>query len=346
MQGALDGLQAVFVIFLLIGAGIFVAWRKWVTPETARALPRIIVNIGMPCTVVYSLYSNFVTAREAADAAGQSVQLQTELVPPWIPLLLLFTILPLSFLAGLLAARICRIPRGRRGVFTVLFAFSNSVFVGFPIAQALFHDAGMTYAVYYYMANSTTFWIFGYYMIRRDADIINGRTSKISVLEVLKKFATPPLIAILVMFGIILLGIRLPGIVLETCKYASGLTTPLSLMFTGCMIYKAGLSGIKYEKGLGAVLAGRFVLTPAMCFGACMLAVWLLSPGAKNARTDELILMRNVLTVQTGLPVMTQSVIVSQHYGADARFATRGTVWTTLASLVTIPLTVLLFQII
>lgn len=340
IQDAFDGLQAVLVIFLLIGTGVFVAWRKWLTPDVAKALPRLITNFALPCNIVSSFYNNFAAAQKTAGAS------QSELVAPWIPLLIVFVVVPVTFIIGSVAARIFRIPRERRGVFTVLFALSNSVFIGFPVAQALFGDAGMTYAVYYYMANTTCFWTLGYIMIRRDADFIRGETSKIGVGEVLKKLATPSLITILVMFGVILSGIELPQFVLKFSQYGGALTTPLSLIFTGCMIYEAGLSGIKYEKGIGAVLAGRFLLTPALCFGACMLAIGWLSGGASQARLDEFTLMRNVLTVQIGLPVMTLSVIVSQRYGADALYATRGVVWTTLASLITIPLFVLLFQFI
>lgn len=337
MEGALSGIQAVIVIFVLIGIGMFVSWRKWVTPDVAKAFPRIIINIAMPCTVVSSLYGNFVAADETTQAQN---------IAPWIPLVIAFAALIVSFLLALLVARILRVPRERRGVFTVLFSFSNSVFIGFPVAQALFGDPGMTYAVYYYIANTTCFWTIGYIMIRRDADFLHGETSRIGVAEILRKLATPPLIAILITFGVILTGLRLPSFVLDICKYGGGLTTPLSLLFTGCMIYEAGLSGIKYEKGMGTVLLGRFALTPALCFGVCILAILLLKPGMPQANVQEITLMRNVLTVQTGLPVMTQSVIVAQHYGADARFATRGMVWTALASLLTIPLTVLLFQVI
>lgn len=345
MQGAFDGLQAVFVIFLLIGAGVLAAWRKWLSPDMARALPTIIINIALPCNVASSLYSNFVTARADAEAAGQLGLLQSELVSPWIPLLIAFLCMLVSYLLALPFARIFRIPRERRGVFTVLFAFSNSVFIGFPMAQALFGDPGMTYAVYYYLVNTTFFWTLGYSAIRRDADFIRGEQSKIGAGEVLKKLVTPPLIATLLMFGVIISGLKLPQIVLEACRYGGALTTPLSLMFAGCMIYEAGLSGFKYEKGIGPVLFGRFVLNPGICFDVCALAILLLSP-APQARVDELYFMRNVLTVQTGLPAMTLTVIVSQHYGADVLYATRGFVWTTLASLLTIPLTVLLFQFI
>lgn len=337
MGGALSGILAVAVIFVLIGVGIFAAWRKWLPPEAARALPRVIVGFALPCNVVTSLYGSF------ANMDGTA---QTALAPLWLPIAISFgTLLASYFLAQGIARLLC-IPDTRRGVFTVLFSFSNSVFIGFPVAQALFGDAGMTYAVYYYLANTTCFWTLGYLAIRRDADRINGEASRIGVGEVLKKLVTPPLMTILAMFIVILTGLKLPQFVLTVCQYGGGLTTPLSLIFTGCMIFEAGLKSLKYERGLGAAMGGRFVINPAMCLGVCALIIPLLGVGASQARIDELILMRNVLTVQIGLPVMTQSVIVSQRYGADALYATRGVVWTTLASLATIPLTVLLFQII
>ena len=340
MEGALSGILAVAVIFVLIGVGIFAAWRKWLPPEAAHALPRLIVGFGLPCNVVTSLYGNFVTAREAGGGV------QSELVAPWLPLAIAFGTLFISFMLAQLAARILRIPETRRGVFSVLFSFSNSVFIGFPVAHALFPDAGMTYAVYYYLANSTSFWTMGYLMMRRDADRLRGEVTRVSVGEVAKKLVTPPLIAILVMFAVILSGLHLPQFVLTVCEYGGGLTTPLSLIFTGCMIWEAGRKSLRYEKGIGTILLGRFVINPAMCIGVCALVVALLAPTASKAKLGELVLMRNVLAVQIGLPVMTQSVIVSQRYGADALYATRGVVWTTLASLITIPLTVLLFQFI
>ncbi len=339
IAGALEGLQAVLIVFLLIGAGVLAAWRKWLSPDTARALPRLIMNFALPCNIVTSFYSSFSSAREDVHAAAQ-----TQLVPPWIPLLIAFAVVLLSFAAGFLAARVFRIPRERRGVFIALFALSNSVFIGFPVAQALFGDKGMTYAVYYYLANTTCFWTLGYTLIRRDADFVRGEQSQIKAGEVFKNLVTPPLVTIAVMFIVVFSGIKLPQIVLDFGKYGGGLTTPLSLIFTGCTIFEAGIKGLRYERGIGAVMFGRFVLTPAMCFFACMLAFSLLLPGAVQARVDELILMRNVLTTQIGLPVMTLTVIVSQRYGADALYATRGVVWTTLASLVTIPAMVLLFQ--
>lgn len=313
-----EAIKAVFVIFIMIGAGIFVSWRKWVSREAAGSFPKIVIYLSLPCLIITS-FSAF-TRQQLSDA--------------WLPLAIIFLLMPLSYVIGRLATRVFRIPKQRRGVFTVLFSFSNSVFIGFPVAQALFGDAGMEFAVYFYLANSIAFWLLGYYAIRRDADIINGKHSKVSVKEILSKTLSVPIVMVLVMTAFVMLEVRMPSIVTEPARYIGAMTSPLSLMFMGCIIYQYGVKGMKYEKGIGPVMLGRFVVIPAIVFGVCTMAAGLMEPGMVSM---DLEMMRNVFTMQSALPVMTQTVIVSDLYGADTAYATKNVVWTTLAALLTIP---------
>lgn len=316
-----NSLQAVFIIFALIGAGVFASQRKWVSEQAASAFPKLIINLTLPGTVVYSLYSNFTRQR---------------LVEAWLPLLIVFVILPLSYALGAVFARVFRIEPTRRGVFTVLFSFSNSMFIGFPVAQALFGDSGMPYAVFYYLANTTCFWVLGNYAIRADADRINGRTSRFKLRDALGKLISAPIVTIAVMFAVIFSGLKLPDFVVTTARYLGGATTPLSLIFMGSMIYQMGFSGMKWEKSVLPVLLGRFVLIPALCFGVCLLAGQVFEP------FDEFALMRNVYTIQTGLPAMMQTSIIAGLYGADMQYATKNVFYTTLFSLITIPVYMIL----
>ncbi len=321
----LDSLEAVFIIFALVGAGIFVSWRKWVSRETAKAFPKIVINLAVPGTIVYSLYHNF-TRQQLIDA--------------WLPLLIIFFAVISSYYAARLFARLLKIPAHRRGVFVVAFAFSNSSFIGFPVAQALFGDPGMPYAIFYYLAGSVTFWLLGSFAIKRDADVINGRSQQFGRGDALKKLVQPPILTIVTMFVVIFAGIKLPDFVLTTANYIGNLTTPLSLIFIGCMIHSMGLSGMKWEKGMAWVLIGRFVIIPVLCFGVSMLGIWLLAPQAAG----DLTLMRNVFVMQISLPTIMQTAILSELYGADTIYATKSVFYTTLFSLITIPGYMLLLQ--
>jgi predicted permease len=71
-----------------------------------------------------------------------------------------------------------------------------------------------------------------------------------------------------------------------------------------------------------------------------MLGIAVLAP----QRSSELALMRNVFVIQISLPAMMQTAIVSELYGADSAYATKNVFFTTLASLITIPVYMLLLQ--
>lgn len=321
----LDSLEAVFIIFAIIGVGLFVSWRKWVSRETARVLPKLIINISLPATIVYSIYQNFPKER---------------LLGAWLPLLIIFVVTVAVYYIAKLIAWLLRIPRHRRGVFVVAMAFSNSSFIGFPVALALFGEEGMLYAVLYFLAGLVTYWVIGNYAIERDADVVNGQVHRQSIGQTLKKLAQPPTISTIIIFIIILAGLKLPDVILTTTKYIGDLTTPLSLIFIGCMIYDMGIAGMKWEKDLAPVLLGRFILIPVICFALCTWGVSLFAP----ALTTEYVFMREVFVVQISLPALMQTVISAEVYGADTEFATKCVFFTTALSLITIPAYMLLLS--
>src|SRR5690554_4149778 len=142
--------QPIIVIFLLIGLGVMVAGLKWVSRDVARVFSKIVINLAIPGTLIYNFSANFT---------------RQQLLASWLPLLVIFLAMPLAFLVGWLMTSLLRVPSGRRGVFTVLLSLSNSMFIGFPVAYALFGDSGMPYAIFYYLANTTVFWTLGYLAI-------------------------------------------------------------------------------------------------------------------------------------------------------------------------------------
>lgn len=322
--------ETVLSIFIMIAAGIFISWKKWVTAETVKVFPKILVNVALPCMIIY-FFSEKLERQQLLDA--------------WLPLVIVFTIVPASFFLGKLVAIIFKIPKTRRGVFAALFPFSNSIFIGVPVATALFGGGGETdffpFVIYYYLANTTFFWTLGFYSIRRDADLISEKGSKISFTEVIKKLIAPPIITLFVMFAVVFFGLKLPGIIVNTAEQISGLVTPLSLIFMGCMIYSFGKECVSFERDLVPVMLGRYLIAPGLLFAACMIAVSAF--GVQPGSIDPA-LMRNVFTVQAGLPAMTNVSIVADNYGADTGFATKSFFWTTLVSLLTIPAYMILFS--
>lgn len=338
--------ETVLSIFIMIGAGIFISWKKWVTPESMKIFPKIIINIAMPCMIIYFFSDpEYITRQKLLDS--------------WRPLLIVFAIVPATFFLGKLVAVIFRIPKTRRGVFAALFPFSNSIFIGLPVATALFGTEGIPYAIYYYLANTVFFWTLGFYSIRRDADVINGTGGKIGFQELMKKLISPPTITLIIMFAVVFSGLDIPGlmkaatgfdpasffviIAVKTAGYLNNLVTPLSLIFMGCMIYSFRKDCVGFERDLVPVLLGRYIIAPGLLFAACVIEISLFGGQFGSIRPE---LMRNVFTVQAGLPAMTNISIVAENYGADSGFATKSFFWTTAVSLLTIPAYMILFSLI
>jgi malate permease and related proteins len=313
----INAVGAVLSIFFMIGIGVFIYWRKWIDRQGASVFAKIVINVALPANVIYS----FLTKFEKSLVLESGIYL---LVAVLASVMTYFISIGISILF--------KVDKSRRGIFSVLFSFSNSVFIGFPVAQALFGDSGMLYAVLFYIVNTTMFWTLGYSGIRRDGERIKGTGENLILWDVLKKLINIPLISILLGFLLVITDITLPLNVISTLKYISGLTSPLSLIFTGIVLADIGLKKLKFEMDVLKVMLGRFLIAPLAMFLMTFLF-----------KIDGL--GQQVFIVQMTLPVMLQSVIMAEYYGADTEFAAKSFAWTTIASLISIPCYMIIINI-
>lgn len=210
-------LELVIIILFLIGAGFFVAWKKWVSRDAANAITKIVINLAVPGTLVYS-FSTTIT--------------RSQLIDSWLPVLVALALVFANYVVAKICAKLLNIEPNRKGIFTVSFAFSNLVFIGFPVTLAAFGETGMLYAMYAYIPNTVMFWTIGYLLIRKDANTISGDKTRFRF-ENLKKLLTPSILTVLIMLALVLLDIKLPPTVIKISEYLGNMTTPLSLIFTG-----------------------------------------------------------------------------------------------------------------
>ena len=314
----LDSLQVVLSIFLIIGTGYMLAALKVITPAVGDAISKIVMIAALPCTIVYNFQAQ-ITRQQLSDLG--------------MLLFVSFLAIALSILLGMIWARIARIPVTRRGLFTVLFAFSNSAYMGFPVISSIYGQEAMPYALVFFAASVVLTNITAFILIRKDGDRIRGESGKTTIGSVLKKLATPVVGAMIIALILLLAGIRLPDFLLTATKYVGDLSTPLALIFIGYMIHEIGFRNMKYEKGIASVMIGRFLVTPAIILGLGIL----LGLGGMPLEA---------VTLQMALSCLVQPVVMTQMYGADTVFATKMVVYSTLASIVTIPATVAVLNII
>lgn len=303
----LKGIESILPIVFIIILGYILAMKKWLDERTSELFSKIVVKVSLPALMFYTVIENL-----------QKNQLSHMVWGLIAAFLSIFT----SYVIAYLSVILFKLDRKKIGLFSAIFAFSNTIFVGLPVNQALFGNKAVPYVLLYYVANTTLFWTMGLYNIRRDVENLQGN---FSIYQAFKKIFSPPLLGYLVGILFILIGLKTPQFIIDTAKYIGQLTTPLSMIFIGTSIYLADLKDFKFDSTASFLLIGRSIITP-------LITMLVLHFFKLN------ILMEKVFVIQSALPVMTQIAIVAHAYNSDQKYPSIMIAATNLLSLLIVPI--------
>ena len=306
----LRSISGILVILGMILVGFIIGEKGWFDDKSRGLLAKLVTQVALPCYMLYTITQRFT----AADLLKMLPALR-------------FPALSMVILLGIATgvARIFAVRQDRRGLFISMFFNSNTIFVGLPINQALFGDASIPYVLIYYMCNTTFFWTLGTYLIQRDGEGEAQFDIRIS----LKKVFSPPLMGFLLGLVFVILQIKLPAFLASDLQYLGNLTTPLSMIFIGLSVSHVGVKQLVLGKEQLLILLGRFLVAPLLM---ASIVYWMPLPN----------LMKQVFIIQSAMPVMTNAPVVARLYGADSDYAAVMVTETTLATMVVIPILMLL----
>ena len=306
----LRSISGILVILGMILVGFVIGEKGWFDDKSRGLLAKLVTQVALPCYMLYTITQRFT----AADLLKMLPALR-------------FPALSMVILLGIATgvARIFAVRQDRRGLFISMFFNSNTIFVGLPINQALFGDASIPYVLIYYMCNTTFFWTLGTYLIQRDGE----GEAQFDIRTSLKKVFSPPLMGFLLGLVLVILHIKLPAFLASDLQYLGNLTTPLSMIFIGLSVSHVGVKQLILGKDQLLILIGRFLVAPLLM---ATIVYWVPLPS----------LMKQVFIIQSAMPVMTNAPVVARLYGADSDYAAVMVTETTLATMVVIPILMLL----
>lgn len=306
----LRSISGILVILGMILVGFVIGEKGWFDDKSRGLLAKLVTQVALPCYMLYTITQRFT----AADLLKMLPALR-------------FPALSMVVLLGIATgvARIFAVRQDRRGLFISMFFNSNTIFVGLPINQALFGDASIPYVLIYYMCNTTFFWTLGTYLIQRDGE----GEAQFDLKTSLKKVFSPPLMGFLLGIVLVMLQIKLPAFLASDLQYLGNLTTPLSMIFIGLSVSHVGVKQLVLGKDQLLILLGRFLVAPLLM---ATIVYWTPLPS----------LMKQVFIIQSAMPVMTNAPVVARLYGADSDYAAVMVTETTLATMVVIPILMLL----
>lgn len=226
-------------------ARIYPTDKKWFDISFSDNISKLIMNIALPASIFVSVMEYLTVDRLIKLSSG-------------LVYVALATIL--GYIIAYILVKALKIRAGRRGTFINTFVNANTIFIGLPLNIALFGDKATEYFLVYYIINTISTWTLGIYLMTTDSQV----QSKTTVSFDWKKLLPPPLIGFLVAIVFLLAKIPVPQVMTKTLTYVGNIVTPLSLIYIGIVLAKAGLASVKFDKDSVYALCGRFLIAPLL----------------------------------------------------------------------------------
>ena len=225
-----------------------------------------------------------------------------------------------------LIVHLLRIHPSKRSIAQLLIIFSNTGFMAIPILQTLYGDVSVFYSNILNLPFNFLFFSYGVYLMnRKTAGASGGKLNW-------RKFINPGIVASAIALLLYFCNITLPKVATETFSFLGNMTPPLSMIILGSVLAEYPLSSIFKDLKINLMLIVKQLLLPVI---ATVLAHLVF--------TDPVI--TGIITLTFAMPCATMTVMLSKEYKSDTLTASAGVVFTTVLSLITIPVAFVLFVI-
>ena len=315
----LKSLGSIFPIIVMISIGYILKKRHWFHHTFSENVSKLITNVALPCSIFYSVlkYLNMEALKEVSNR-----------------LIFTFASVIIGYVAAFFVIKLVKMREGRRGVFYNAVVNANTIFIGLPLNMALFGEAASKYYLMYYITNTVSIWTLGYMLLASDP-MENSGDAKGGF--DLKKLLSPPLIAFVIAFAVLLSGIRVITPIVETTKYLGSVVTPLALLYIGIVLADAGLHSIRFDLDTNLALLGRFV------FSSIVMIV-LLKIAGHFVKLDPLEI--KTFVIQAAAPVFAALPILTNETKGDIGYSTNVVTTSTILFILVVPLLMSILNII
>ena len=315
----LKSLGSIFPIIVMISIGYILKKRHWFHHTFSENVSKLITNVALPCSIFYSVlkYLNMEALKEVSNR-----------------LIFTFASVIIGYVAAFFVIKLVKMREGRRGVFYNAVVNANTIFIGLPLNMALFGEAASKYYLMYYITNTVSIWTLGYMLLASDP-MENSGDAKGGF--DLKKLLSPPLIAFVIAFAVLLSGIKVITPIVETTKYLGSVVTPLALLYIGIVLADAGLHSIRFDLDTNLALLGRFV------FSSIVMIV-LLKIAGRFVKLDPLEI--KTFVIQAAAPVFAALPILTNETKGDIGYSTNVVTTSTILFILVVPLLMSILNII
>ena len=305
----LTSITSIIPIIAIIVLGYILQVKGWFGDAFGPNLSRLIMNVALPASIFVSVMK-YLTLDKLISLSGG--------------LLYTFVAFILGYMVAYIAVMLFKIRPGRRGTMINTFVNANTIFIGLPLNVALFGDQALPYFLIYYITNTISTWTLGVYLMTSDSK--SGQSKETTKFD-WKKLLPAPLVGFLVALLVLILRIPIPDFATNTLTYVGNIVTPLSLIYIGIVLAKAGLNTIAFDKDTIVTLVGRFILAP-------LIMLLVLKFFAPNMAAVEF----KTFMIQSATPALAVLPILANQGKGDVEFSTNVVTLSTVLFIVVIPI--------
>ncbi|MFD1392569.1 AEC family transporter [Lacticaseibacillus jixianensis] len=326
MTALVTSIESVLTIVIMIALGYLLQRNGWFDEAFGKTISNLLMKVALPASIFISVLQRLTRDKLISLSSG---------------LVYGFGAVALGYVVAFLLVKLLKVRPGRRGTFINMFVNANTIFIGLPLNMALFGDKATAYFLMYYVVNTVSTWTLGAFLMSWDdptkvAGELGARTA-----FNWKKLLPAPLVGFLValvflLFNIPFVNVGWLSFLVNAMTYVGSLVTPLSLIYIGIILAKAGFKAIKFDRDSVVALIGRFVIAPALIFALIM--------GGLKLGFHIPSLEAQTLIVQASAPGLAVLPILATEGHGDVEYATNVVTLSTVLFVIVVPVIMLLIQ--
>ncbi len=295
------------ILFLLIVIGFIARKRNIVTDALISGFSDFVLKVTLPLFIIVSMDREF--SKDKIIFSGL------------ILFISIFTYLFKILLSKIFVKNIEALDI-QKGVYRALIIFSNSGFMGFPIAYAIYGDDGIFYAAMLNIAYNVLIWTFGVNLLS-----IGDKKEEGGIINLLKN---PGIFSVIIGLVIFLTPLRLPSLLYEPMDMVGGMTTPMAMIVVGGILGGTKVGNAFKNKRLVMTALIRLLVIPLV-----ILVVLL------PFNLPKIVL--GITVIIDAMPCAANVAIFSRKYGSDYSLASQGVFLSTLMNIITTPIVLYIF---
>lgn len=298
------------ILFILLIAGYVIKKLDITSDDMIAGISKLVLKFTLPIVIFISMNKEFSWDKLYKSGIVLGIGLISYIV---------------AILVSKVVVKIFNIDKQKQGVYRFLMIFPNTALMGFPIAQAIFGDDGLFYAVIYNILFNLFVWSLGIKLLSESSTDPYIREQANAKGNTLKKiFLNPGMVAVFLGLILFVSPVKLPYVVAQPLHILGELTSPLAMLVVGGLLANVGIGSMFKNTKLMGITAVRIVLLPAITLGICKMFGLSYELGG-------------VISLLSGMPTAADAAMFARRYESDYNLASQGVFTTTLFNLLTTP---------